>query len=175
MTQMNRIRDQVLTFARSSEPSMEEIDVTSLMEDDSLLIRHTLAEGKIELKKQVDPGPLMMSGDRAQLEQAILNLILNACQAMEKGGVLTLSARHAVAGKKRMIRISVKDTGPGMSRQRQEELFLPFLSHKKGGTGLGLALVYKTVQSHQGRIQVKSKLGQGTTFQMTFAAVGTSG
>ncbi len=171
MKQMNRILDQVLTFARSSEPSMEEIDATSLLADVALLIRHTLAERKIEMKMQMSSGPLRIRGDRAQLEQAILNLVLNACQAMPEGGVLTLSARYVRSGKQRMVGVGVRDTGEGMSRKRQEELFQPFLSHKKGGTGLGLALVYKTVENHQGRISVKSKLGQGTLFQMTFAAV----
>ena len=171
MSQMNRILDQVLTFARSSEPALEEIDAISLVEDVALLIRHTLAERKIEMKRQVETGPLMMRGDRAQLEQAILNLVLNGCQAMNEGGTLTLSVRYRQAGKKRVVMIGVKDTGGGISAQRQEELFQPFLSHKKGGTGLGLALVYKTVQSHQGKIQVRSKLGQGTLFQMQFPAI----
>ncbi|MDD5261194.1 MAG: GAF domain-containing protein [Methylacidiphilales bacterium] len=170
MKQMNRILDQVLTFARSSEPSMEEIDATSLLADVALLIRHTLAERRIEIKMQMSSGPLRIRGDRAQLEQAILNLVLNACQAMPEGGILTLSARYVRSGKQRMVGVGVRDTGEGMSRKRQEELFQPFLSHKKGGTGLGLALVYKTVENHQGRISVKSKLGQGTLFQMTFAA-----
>jgi len=170
MTQMNRILEQILTFARSSEPSMEELDAADLLEDVSLLIRHLLVERGIEMKKQLASGPLPLRGDRAQLEQAILNLVLNACQAMPGGGTLTLSVRHNQVNKRKVLVLSVKDTGQGMSKQRQEELFQPFLSDKKGGTGLGLALVHKTVQSHQGSIRVKSKIGGGTTFQLLFPA-----
>jgi signal transduction histidine kinase len=170
MKQMNRILEQVLTFARSSEPSMEIIEAGDLIDDVALLIRHTVAERHIDLKKQIEPG-LKMQGDRAQLEQAILNLVLNACQAMSNGGTLTMSARSLLVGKRQVVQIEIKDTGEGMSKERQEELFQPFLSHKKGGTGLGLALVHKTVQSHQGEIKCKSKLKHGTAFQMIFPAV----
>ncbi|MDR0533420.1 MAG: GAF domain-containing protein [Verrucomicrobiales bacterium] len=170
MKQMNRILEQVLTFARSSEPSMEIIEAGDLIDDVALLIRHTVAERHIDLKKQIEPG-LKMQGDRAQLEQAILNLVLNACQAMSNGGTLTMSARFLLVGKRQVVQIEIKDTGEGMSKERQEELFQPFLSHKKGGTGLGLALVHKTVQSHQGEIKCKSKLKHGTAFQMIFPAV----
>ncbi|MDR2463421.1 MAG: GAF domain-containing protein [Verrucomicrobiales bacterium] len=169
MRQMNRILEQVLTFARSSEPSLEIIEAGDLIEDVALLIRHTVAERRIELRKHATPG-LKMRGDRAQLEQAILNLVLNACQAMSGGGALTLSARSSSAGNKPVVSIEIKDTGEGMSKERQEELFQPFLSHKKGGTGLGLALVHKTVQSHQGEIKCRSRLKHGTAFRMMFPA-----
>jgi signal transduction histidine kinase len=170
MKQMNRILEQVLAFARSSEPSMEVIEAGDLIDDVALLIRHTVAERRIELKKNIEPG-LKMQGDRAQLEQAILNLVLNGCQAMPNGGTLTMSAGSSVTGRKPVVLIEIKDTGEGMSKERQEELFQPFLSHKKGGTGLGLALVHKTVQSHCGEIRCESRLKHGTAFRMAFPAV----
>ncbi|MDR1144611.1 MAG: GAF domain-containing protein, partial [Verrucomicrobiales bacterium] len=171
MKQMNRILEQVLTFARSAEPSMESIEVSDLIEDVTLLIRHTVAERRIELRKNLAPG-LRMRGDRAQLEQTILNLVLNACQAMSGGGTLTMTTAASSAGNKPVVLIEIKDTGEGMSKQRQEELFQPFLSHKKSGTGLGLALVHKTVQSHQGEIKCKSRPRHGTAFQMIFPLAG---
>jgi len=170
MTHMNKILDQVLTFARSSEPVMEDLDVNSMLDDILILTRHKLAEQKIDIRKQLPEDPLIMKGDRSQLEQAILNLVVNACQAMPDGGTLSLSAGVKTSGKKRLIVIGVRDTGEGMSKQRQERLFQPFLTYRKGGTGLGLALVNRTVQSHNGQITVKSKLKKGTAFVLSFPA-----
>lgn len=170
MNHMNKILDQVLTFARSSEPAMEDLDVASMLDDILILIRHKLAEQKVEIRKQIPEEPLLMKGDRSQLEQAVLNLVLNACQAMPGGGILTLSAGLKIKGKKKLIVIGVKDTGEGMSKRRQDELFQPFLTYRKGGTGLGLALVNKTVQNHNGQISVKSKLKKGTAFMLSFPA-----
>jgi len=170
MNHMNKILDQVLTFARSSEPAMEDLDVASMLDDILILVRHKLAEQKVEIRKQIPEEPLLMKGDRSQLEQAVLNLVLNACQAMPDGGVLTLSAGLKIKGKKKLIVIGVRDTGEGMSKRRQDELFQPFLTYRKGGTGLGLALVNKTVQNHNGQIIVKSKLKKGTAFVLSFPA-----
>jgi signal transduction histidine kinase len=171
MKQMNRILDQVLTFARSSEPDLEPLKAPALIHDVLLLTRHKLTEQKIEFRLDVAEEDLRINGDRSQLEQAILNLVLNACQAMMDGGQLTLSVRSAVKDGVKLVVIGVKDNGSGISRERQEELFQPFLSHKKGGTGLGLALVEKTVKSHSGTITVKSRKGSGTLFQLAFPAL----
>ncbi|MDX6765914.1 MAG: GAF domain-containing protein [Candidatus Methylacidiphilales bacterium] len=171
MKQMNRILDQVLTFARSSEPELEPLHAPSLLRDVLLLTRHKLAEQKIDFRLEVDDEELRINGDRAQLEQAILNLVLNACQAMAQGGQLILSVRNQTKGGAHEVIIGIKDNGMGISRERQEELFQPFLSHKKGGTGLGLALVEKTVKSHGGHITVKSRKGSGTLFQLHFPAL----
>jgi signal transduction histidine kinase len=170
MKQMNRILDQVLTFARSSEPDLEPLDARALVQDILLLTRHKLNEQRIEVRIDLPDAPAWLRGDRAQLEQALLNLVLNACQAMGSGGALVLSVHLQTHQGRPHVAIGVKDNGPGMTRERQEELFQPFLSHKKGGTGLGLALVHKTVQSHGGSVQVKSRRGVGTLFQLLIPA-----
>lgn len=171
MKQMNRILDQVLTFARSSEPDLEPLQAPALLHDVLLLTRHKLAEQKIDFRVDVADEDLRINGDRSQLEQAILNLVLNACQAMADGGQLILSVRSTTHDGQKQVVIGIKDNGAGMSRERQEELFQPFLSHKKGGTGLGLALVEKTIKSHGGTITVKSRKGSGTLFQLAFPAL----
>lgn len=171
MRQMNRILDQVLTFARSSEPDLEPLDARTLVQDILLLIRHKLNEQRITPRILLPEVPAMVRGDRAQLEQALLNLVLNACQAMPQGGVLTLSVQPVGSEGGRRVALGVKDNGAGMSRQHREELFRPFLSHKKGGTGLGLALVQKTVESHGGTIEVKSRQGSGTMFLILLPAL----
>jgi len=170
MLQMNRIVDQVLTFAQSSEPRLELMDASSLIDDITLLVRHKMAEGQIEIKKILKGPNFGMRGDRVQLEQALLNLVLNAYQAMPEGGTLTLSVRSGRLKGNKVVVFSVSDTGEGMTRKRQDELFQPFLTDRKGGTGLGLVLVRKTVESHRGKIEVNSQRGKGTSIKMIFPA-----
>jgi signal transduction histidine kinase len=107
----------------------------------------------------------LIGGDAAQLEQAFLNLTLNAVEAMPNGGTLTISS-HLVSSlaPKNHLLVKFKDTGEGMSRQQQERVFSSLLSTTKPkGTGLGLALVRRVVETHRGHLQIKSKVGKGTT------------
>jgi len=121
---------------------------------------------------QVQPG-LQVHGDVIQLEQVLLNLLINARQAMlGKGGSLTVRAQRADAGGE--IKIQVMDTGPGISPKLLPKIFAPFFttksSGKKGearGTGLGLAICKEIVEHHQGRIDVTSEVGKGTTFSIS--------
>lgn len=165
---MDRVLEQILTFARSAEPELDQLDAEEVIEDLSLLVRLKLNEQDIDLEKVIEGNGLLFWGDRAQIEQAILNLVLNACQAMEPGGLLTLRARTVLNKKKPMMAISVKDTGKGIDPKVREELFEPFLSGRRGGTGLGLALVKKTVEGHGGKLQLRSRVGKGTTIELLF-------
>lgn len=170
MQQMNRIVDQVLTFAQSSEPQLERIDARTLLEDVMLLTRHKMADRKIDVRLRPASEPLHVRADRAQLEQVLLNLVLNAYQAMPQGGLITLSARRGGGAKKPLVLLSVADRGEGISPEQRAKIFEPFLSNRKGGTGLGLALVKKTVESHRGTIDVRSQEGKGTTFTLRLPA-----
>lgn len=171
MKQLNRTLDQVLSFARSSEPVMEEIDPAQMLDDIILLVRHKLSSQEIDVERKGTSQELMLQGDRVQLEQSLLNLVLNACHAMPKGGKLTLSLREKKDNGTHFLIIGVGDTGHGMSKTARENMFRPFLSYKVGGTGLGLALVSKTVENHGGEIRVDSKLGEGTLFELFFPAL----
>jgi len=168
MQQMNRILDQVLSFSRSAEPEMDWVDTEMILEDLLLLVRIKMREQKIEIRSEVGEGPLRFLGDRTQIEQAILNLVLNASQAMEPGGVLTIET-----GKKEIegiahVFIQVKDTGRGMTEEQMQAIFEPFISGRQGGTGIGLVLVKKTAESHGGKLVVHSEPGSGTTMEMAF-------
>ena len=165
---MDRVLEQILTFARSAEPELDELNAEEVIEDLSLLVRLKLNEQNIDLAKKIEGANLKFWGDRAQIEQAILNLVLNACQAMEPGGLLTLRAREVKVKDNRMVSISVKDTGKGIDPKVREALFEPFLSGRRGGTGLGLALVKKTVEGHGGKLQMRSSQGKGTTIELLF-------
>lgn len=170
MRQMNRIVDQVLGFARSSEPTKEPINAGQLIDDIILLTRHKLNASHIEIRRTVEHDLPAFKADRAQIEQALLNLILNASDAMPKDGdgVLRLSAAQEMLDDQPQLVLSVRDNGQGMTEAQLENIFAPFLTYKKQGTGIGLAIVRKIVENHQGKVMVDSKPGRGTQFKLYF-------
>jgi len=113
--------------------------------------------------------------DARLLQRVLLNLILNAADAMPKGGSLRLSAALEDFDNKPHVAISVRDNGQGMSPDQLANLFAPFLTYKESGTGIGLAIVKKIVENHQGKVQVESKLGQGTRFKLLFPVIDPHG
>jgi signal transduction histidine kinase len=168
MRQMNRILDQVLGFARSSEPIKELVHADQLIDDVFLLTRHKLQQQGIDMRSTVAAHLPPFRADRAQVEQVLLNLILNAAEAMPKGGVLRLGAgREEVEGVPHLA-VAIRDNGMGMSVRQMENLFAPFLTYKDSGTGIGLAIVKKIMENHQGKVQVESKSGHGTKFKLLF-------
>jgi signal transduction histidine kinase len=168
MRQMNRILDQVLSFARSSEPSKEAIHAQLLFDDVFLLTRHKLQQQGIDMRSAAPDELPLFRVDREQVEQVLLNLILNAAQAMPEGGSLRLSAAVEEFEGEPYMALSVRDNGEGMSPAQINNLFAPFLTTKETGTGIGLAIVKKIMENHQGKVQVESKLGQGTKFKLLF-------
>jgi signal transduction histidine kinase len=168
MRQMNKILDQVLHFARSSEPIKELVKAEQVLDDVFLLTRHKLQQQGIEIRSQVADDLPAFRADRAQVEQVLLNLILNAAEAMPKGGLLRLSATQEKFEDAPHIALAIRDNGMGMSPAQMEDLFAPFLTYKESGTGLGLAIVQKIMENHQSKVQVESKLGQGTKFKLLF-------
>jgi len=168
MKSMNRIVDQVLTFSRSSEPQMALLDSSQIFHDLLLLTRPKMESLHIRIQYQVEEDLAPMNADRAQVEQALLNLILNAADAMEAGGTIRLQAQNVVVEGVGYISLSVLDTGHGMTQEQVERLFTSFLSSKPHGTGIGLAIVRKIMESHRGKIQVTSKIGKGSQFHLLF-------
>ena len=168
MKSMNRIVDQVLTFSRSSEPQMALLDSSQIFHDVLLLTRPKMESLHIRIQYQVEEDLAPMNADRAQVEQALLNLILNAADAMEAGGTIRLQAQNVVVEGVSHISLSVLDTGHGMTQEQVERLFTSFLSSKPHGTGIGLAIVRKIMESHRGKIQVTSKIGKGSQFHLLF-------
>lgn len=168
MEQLNRIVEQILDFARSNEPDILPVDVNRVLDELALLTRHKLQHQQVELIRQFAPDLPRILGDAGHLEQAFLNLVLNAVQAMPQGGRLTITTRKLTAapGDAAPAQLSVEfaDTGAGMSPERQEQAFRSLLkSSKAQGTGLGLAIVRRVVEAHRGTIAIHSEPGRGTT------------
>lgn len=156
---LNKIVEQILDFARTTEPTFAPVNLNDLVEELGLLVRHKLANQNIKMVRRLQTDLPAISGDAPQLEQAFLNLILNAAEAMPGGGVLTVKTR---ALKSRVI-IEFKDTGAGMSEEMQKQAFKSVLNTTKAtGTGLGLAIVGRIIETHHGEIQIKSRPGSGT-------------
>ena len=116
--------------------------------------------GAIRFLPELHPEEIVLYADQEQLEQVFINLFANAVDALPNGGDLVVRAKE----EDHHIKIEVSDTGIGMSRETIEKLFEPFYTTKNKGTGLGLAIVFNIIQKHQGKIEVASALGTGTTF-----------
>jgi signal transduction histidine kinase len=146
------------------------VNVNELLDDLSLLTRHKLKNQNIQLVRRLAPNLPAVMADAMQLEQAFLNLMLNAVQAMPQGGRLTLTTRAVTpsgGGKPAHIAIDFKDTGEGMSEDQCQRAFTSLLSTTKAkGTGLGLAIVSRVVETHRGKVKIKSRIGHGTTMSV---------
>ncbi len=164
---LNKIVEQILDFARTTEPKFAPVNLNELVDELGLLVRHKLANQNIKIIRHLLPDLPAVLGDAPQLEQAFLNLILNAAEAMPDGGTLTVRTRSA----KGRVSIEFKDTGDGMSKELQKQAFTAVLSTTKAkGSGLGLAIVGRIIETHHGTIQIKSRAGQGTAIIISLRA-----
>ena len=156
---INEIVDQFLRFAKPASPLLEKTNLIPIFEEILQLLRPQIERGMIKVKKEFDSLPLI-TVDREQIKQVILNLLLNAVQAMPKGGLLTLGGHVWEAD--RWIRLSIQDSGIGIPAEDLNKLFDPFFSTKEGGVGLGLSIAHRIVDQHHGKIEVESTPGKGT-------------
>lgn len=167
VTQANRCRDIIrglLDFSRQRKPDKMIVDLNSVLQECLTLVENQALFHNIELKQEFDPGIPRIILDPSQLQQVILNLIINAAEAMEEGGELNIKTHHLPSD--HAVGISVSDTGYGIPEEHMEKLFDPFFTTKEvgHGTGLGLAISYGIVREHGGSIDVNSDVGKGTTF-----------
>ncbi len=164
---LGRIVEQILDFARRSDPQLQEVNINQLVEDLGLLTRHKLKAQSIQLERDLDFDIPEIMADATQLEQAFLNLTLNAAQAMTDGGQLRITTEAREDG----VQIRFEDNGPGMDERTQRDAFSSwFTADKKDGTGLGLAIVARVVEAHGGRIAIDSREGEGSTFTLDLPA-----
>jgi len=154
---------RLLAFARRQNLSPRSVEVDGLIEDLADLIEYSIGKN-IVLELSLNAKPERVWVDKAQLENALLNLVINARDAMPEGGRLRLETRIDAEG--RTVSISVADTGAGMDETTRERIFEPFFTTKGLGSGLGLSIVYGFVKQSGGDITLSSELGAGTTFEL---------
>jgi signal transduction histidine kinase/putative methionine-R-sulfoxide reductase with GAF domain len=156
---INEIVDQFLRFARPAPPRLQKADALSIFEETLQLLRPQMEKYRIIVQKEFQVlRPISM--DREQMKQVILNLLLNAVQAMPKGGRLTLRGQVLEDGQ--WVTLSIQDSGIGIPSEDMNKLFDPFFSTKEGGVGLGLSIAHRIIDQHHGKIEVESAPGKGT-------------
>lgn len=160
-----KLIQNLLNFARQSPPDFQPVNLNSVINHALDLVSPSAKKQKIRVINELDPSLPELMADASQLQQVCINLILNAIQAMPQGGRLTL--RTCV--RNGQIKLEVQDTGVGIPPENIGKLFTPFFSTKPEvkGVGLGLPVAYGIVQRHQGKIEVRSQEGEGSTFTVS--------
>ncbi|HMJ88524.1 MAG TPA: GAF domain-containing protein [Candidatus Acidoferrum sp.] len=171
MDHLNKIVEQVLDFARSTEPHLTPANVNELIDDLALLVRHKLQNHGVEFRRQLAADLPVIMADSAQLEQAFLNLTLNAVEAMPRGGVLEITTKPVKLARRAAgpthIAITFKDNGAGMTPEMRATAMGSLLNTTKPkGTGLGLAIVRRVVETHRGKLRIRSVPDRGTTITL---------
>lgn len=168
--EVERIRQlvhQLLSYSKSSQPEkFEPNSINDILQEMVLFIENEAKKKGIQIKREFGadlPAGLM---DRNRMKQVFLNLLLNAVQATERGGTITISSRQTGEDEEnQFLEVAISDTGHGISQKNLEKLFTPFFTTKENeGSGLGLMTCHHIVDEHRGTIDVHSELGKGTTF-----------
>ena len=180
-TRMKDVVGQILLFSRREESERKPISLLPTIEDALSFLRATLP-ANLEFRTALEPEIPPVVANASQTYQILINLGTNAAHAMPAGGILSVSldrigitkAAHAACGdlnKGEYVRLTVQDTGMGMSRETVDRIFEPFFTTKGlDGTGLGLSVVHGLVKDHGGAITIESKVGKGSTFRVYFPA-----
>lgn len=160
-----KIVQGLLDFSREREQHVETLDINKAVEEIFELMEIQSVFQHIEIRKELDPLLPPVEGDKSQLQEVFVNLALNAADAMEDGGVLTIRSLQ----NNNDIKITFEDTGCGIPEKQMENIFEPFFTTKseKNGTGLGLSVSHGIIAKHGGEITVESRLNTGTTFTIT--------
>jgi len=171
IVRLDRVVQGFLKFVRPEEVRLAPVDVRALLSDVARLIAPEAARAGARITEDVVPDLPPVSGDAELLQQALTNLVTNAIQAMPKGGTVTLAARRGPDG---AVEIRVADEGIGILPQDLEKVFRLYYTTKAQGSGIGLSMVYRIVQMHDGRIDVESEVDRGTAMVLTLPAASGS-
>lgn len=157
---LDQVVQGFLKFTRPEDLKLQPVALRVMFDEVIPIVRPEASRNNVEVRVNCD-GALSVNGDAAMLRQAFLNLALNACQAMPDGGVLQIDC---TAARGRRVSIVVSDTGSGIKPDDLEKIFNLYFSTKPKGSGIGLSMVFRTIQMHDGEIEVQSTVGKGTTF-----------
>jgi signal transduction histidine kinase len=170
-----KITNAVLGVARNRPDSMEPTDLAQIIEETLVLLEREFSKYRIRVETRVNPVPHVLANGN-QIQQVLLNLLINARQAMPRGGQLLIRLEQDQSHD--MVDLVVRDCGVGIPADKLQRIFDPFFTTKsgpdetgKGGTGLGLASCRNIIEAHHGRIRVESTVGKGTAFTIKLPAV----
>lgn len=165
---LNEIVERLLTFARPRISGFHACNLNDVLKHTISLLYYQISRAKIELNSNLT-NIAEIYGDGQQLEQVFINIIINAIQAMEKGGKIDISTGTIIKKEldskyREYAVVKIADTGKGITEEEIKKLFNPFYTTKEQGTGLGLSISNQIIEEHKGTIEVNSRLGKGTTF-----------
>ena len=152
-----------LKFTRPEDLRLQPVKVHALMDEILPIIETEASKHNVKVTVDVPPSVPAVNGDSAMLRQAFLNLAINACQAMPNGGALRLKAGPSSRSR---VEVLVQDTGVGIAPEHLSKIFNLYFTTKEKGTGIGLSMVYRIIQMHDGEVEVQSTPGRGTTFRV---------
>ena len=168
ITHSSKLVSNLLDFARQTPPDLKPVEISKVIDQAISLVGHQAQLTKIKLIREETPSLPLVKGDSGQLQQVLINLIVNAIQAMPNGGELKIIS--FTDGD--LVKVAIQDIGEGIPPENMDKLFTPFFSTRDEvkGVGLGLAVSYGIIQSHGGNIEVQSQLGKGSTFTVSLPA-----
>ncbi|MGQ9854198.1 MAG: sensor histidine kinase [Candidatus Oleimicrobiaceae bacterium] len=171
MEAVNRISSIVqrtLDFARPAEPSFEPTALTQVVDNVLKMMATSLRRANVTVLQQWEKDLPLVQADRSQLNQAFVNIVLNAAQAMPRGGRLRIWGRRRNLGNNVVVEVGFEDSGVGIAPENLRRVFDPFFTTKYEGVGLGLSVVHRIVESHRATIDIASTPGKGTTVYIHF-------
>ena len=165
----SEIVNSLLNFSRTSGSEFADVDLNKIIHETLALLEHQFKTSRVKVQEDLLPSLPTIHGNSGKLQQVFLNLFLNAKDAMAGGGTLRVTTRNGDG-----VRVEVCDSGSGIAQEHIQRIYDPFFTTKNGGregrkgTGLGLSVTYGIIQEHAGKIQVESRVGEGTTFYLDF-------
>lgn len=162
----SNIIDNVLRFSHPKKPNLIDADINFIVNNvlDAANLQETLKNSKIKLIRKLDFGIPKIKADSVQIKEVIINLVVNATQAMQKGGQLTIHTRKEAED----LIVEVEDTGSGIPEEARKNIFQPFFTTKSKGLGLGLAICKEIIEANQGKIEFSTELNKGSKFKVRF-------
>jgi signal transduction histidine kinase len=167
---LNSVVDNYLSFARKKDQEESQYNIREVVQNSTLLLSSKARKSGIQFKIDLPQAPIILEGDPNNLRQSLVNLELNAIQAMNNGGEISITGQLVDGNhsslKQKILRLTINDQGSGIKTDDLEEIFKPFFTTKADGTGLGLSIVKRIADENHWRIDVSSKSGSGTTFTL---------
>lgn len=168
--QIDTIVQNFLEFSRPPKLKMQKVSPSEVVDLMIQLLRHRLASNDVQINVQRTRPLPEIQADPEQLKEVLVNLVVNACEAMTAGGAITITEEVLNSGNRQEVVIRLKDNGPGIPAALKERVFHPFFTTKEEGTGLGLSIAARIIEEHGGWLSFDSKEGQGSTFAITLPA-----